>query len=216
MIYQLSRVIWCQNHPNRKILCYQTQNLEDEGVHTFPKGISPKVNVIAQMEFDITRYDIAGQYVSHYATVILRVYYTSISTFLAQLFLKRCFCTRSCRITNNLNLIYLTHRWDPNRYYRSWSERIWLMVMNEYPTFPKARGLEPHHLTKFSVMPRYPVDEILPHCWGAVGLFFSSNRRGISAPLSRNLNYTFCTHCYWIQIILNMSVWLTDGVIYEW
>ena len=39
----------------------------DKGVHAFPKGINPKVNVIAQLEFELAYYDVAVQYVSHYA-----------------------------------------------------------------------------------------------------------------------------------------------------
>ena len=38
-----------------------------KGVHTFPKGISPKVNVLAQLEFELTYYDVAVQHISHYA-----------------------------------------------------------------------------------------------------------------------------------------------------
>ena len=42
--------------------------LFDEGIHTFFKGISPKVNVIARLEFELAYYDIIVQHVSHYAT----------------------------------------------------------------------------------------------------------------------------------------------------
>ena len=31
----------------------------------FPKGISPKVNLIAQLEFELTHYEIAIQHISH-------------------------------------------------------------------------------------------------------------------------------------------------------
>ena len=34
---------------------------EDKGVHTFPKGICPKVNIITRLEFEITGYDSAVQ-----------------------------------------------------------------------------------------------------------------------------------------------------------
>ena len=33
----------------------------DKWVHTFPKGISPKVNVIARLEFELATYDVAVQ-----------------------------------------------------------------------------------------------------------------------------------------------------------
>ena len=34
-------------------------------IHTFPKGISPKVNVIALLEFELAYYDVAVQHISH-------------------------------------------------------------------------------------------------------------------------------------------------------
>ena len=48
-------------------LYYLAHIWEDGGVHTFPKGISPKVNVIVQLEFELAYYDVAVQHVSHYA-----------------------------------------------------------------------------------------------------------------------------------------------------
>ena len=33
----------------------------------FPKVISLKVNIIAQLEFELTNYDVAVQHISHYA-----------------------------------------------------------------------------------------------------------------------------------------------------
>ena len=36
-------------------------------VHNFPWLISLKVNIIAQLEFELTHYDVAVQYVRHYA-----------------------------------------------------------------------------------------------------------------------------------------------------
>ena len=32
---------------------YLTHSWEDKGVHTFPKGIYPKVNVIARLEYEL-------------------------------------------------------------------------------------------------------------------------------------------------------------------
>ena len=37
-------------------------------VHTFNKGISPKVNVVKRSEFELANYDVAVQNVSHYTT----------------------------------------------------------------------------------------------------------------------------------------------------
>ena len=42
----------------------------NKDVHTFPKGISPKVNVIARLEFELAYYDVTVHYVSHYDTGI--------------------------------------------------------------------------------------------------------------------------------------------------
>ena len=41
---------------------------EDKEVHTFPKSISSKVNVIASLEFEHAYYDVAVLHVSHDAT----------------------------------------------------------------------------------------------------------------------------------------------------
>ena len=40
-----------------------------EGVRTFSMGISSKVNVIAQLEFELVYNDVAVQHFSHYATM---------------------------------------------------------------------------------------------------------------------------------------------------
>ena len=37
-------------------------------VHTFFKSISPKVNITARLEFELTYYDVTIQHVSNYAT----------------------------------------------------------------------------------------------------------------------------------------------------
>ena len=34
--------------------------------HAFPKGIIPKVNFIARLEFELTYYDVVVQHVSHH------------------------------------------------------------------------------------------------------------------------------------------------------
>ena len=38
------------------------------GVHTFPKGICPKVNVIARLEYELAYYDSAVHRFNHYTT----------------------------------------------------------------------------------------------------------------------------------------------------
>ena len=47
---------------------YLTHSWEDKGVHTFPKGICPKVNVIARLENELAYYDSAVHRFSHYIT----------------------------------------------------------------------------------------------------------------------------------------------------
>ena len=37
-----------------------------KGVHTFPRGISPKVNVVVRLEFELTYFEVAVQPFSHY------------------------------------------------------------------------------------------------------------------------------------------------------
>ena len=47
---------------------YLTHSWENKGVHTFPKGICPKVNVIAWLEFKLAYYDSAVHRFNHYTT----------------------------------------------------------------------------------------------------------------------------------------------------
>ena len=44
---------------------YLTHSWEDKGVHTFPKGICPKVNVIARLEYELAYYDSAVHRFNH-------------------------------------------------------------------------------------------------------------------------------------------------------
>ena len=40
--------------------------LGNKGLHTFPKGISPKMNVIARLEFEFASYNVTVQHVNYY------------------------------------------------------------------------------------------------------------------------------------------------------
>ena len=40
-------------------------------MHTVPKGISPKVNVIARLDFELVYDNVSVQHVSHYTADIL-------------------------------------------------------------------------------------------------------------------------------------------------
>ena len=47
---------------------YLTHSWEDKGVHTFLKGICPKVNVIARLEYELAYYDSTAHRFNHYTT----------------------------------------------------------------------------------------------------------------------------------------------------
>ena len=52
-----------------KKLYYLTNSLEDKGVHTFPEGISPKVNTIILLELELAYFKTTVQHFSHYTMV---------------------------------------------------------------------------------------------------------------------------------------------------
>ena len=41
---------------------------EDKGIHTIPKGICPKVNVVARLEYELAYYDSTVHRFNHYTT----------------------------------------------------------------------------------------------------------------------------------------------------
>ena len=45
---------------------YLTHSWEDKEIHTFPKGINPKVNIIARLEYKPPYYDSAVHQFNHY------------------------------------------------------------------------------------------------------------------------------------------------------
>ena len=61
--------------------CYSTflkaQSSEDKVIHTFLKSIGPKVNLIDRLEFELAYYDVAVEYISHYATGTLTLIFVS-------------------------------------------------------------------------------------------------------------------------------------------
>ena len=58
--------------PSRKkkqqLLYYLTHSRRDKVVYTFPKGICPKINVTAQLEFEFANFDSSVQRFNHYFT----------------------------------------------------------------------------------------------------------------------------------------------------
>ena len=47
---------------------YLTHSWEDKGVHTFPKSICPKVNLIARLKYELTYNDSTVHHFNHYTT----------------------------------------------------------------------------------------------------------------------------------------------------
>ena len=50
---------------NTSLLHHSTHSWEDNRVHTFPKGIGPKVNVIARLEYELAYCDSAVHRLNH-------------------------------------------------------------------------------------------------------------------------------------------------------
>ena len=66
MAYQSSWVSWRKSRFIEQQWSYLTYSCKDYGVYSFPKGIGPKVNVIARLEFEIADYDSAPQSFNHW------------------------------------------------------------------------------------------------------------------------------------------------------
>ena len=60
-------VIYCQSHHSRTaVILFFINSLRDKEVHILPKGITLKVNVIAQIEFKLAFFEAAVKHFSHY------------------------------------------------------------------------------------------------------------------------------------------------------
>ena len=60
------------SHPStRTVVVLFNHSCEDKGVHTFPNGICPKVNIIARLEYELAYYDYAVHRFNHYTTKTL-------------------------------------------------------------------------------------------------------------------------------------------------
>ena len=75
MVYQPFCVVYCQSHSWRIVVLFKpiTGQME-ERVHTFPKGMSPNVNLIVRLEFELAYYVVAVQHMSHYTTSCRNIY----------------------------------------------------------------------------------------------------------------------------------------------
>ena len=56
-------------HVLEKYRCYLTYSKGIREVRTFPMSISPKVNALARLEFEIVYYDLAVQHIGRCTTV---------------------------------------------------------------------------------------------------------------------------------------------------
>ena len=59
-------------HPSRRT-SFSSNCWDNKGIHTFPKRICPKVNLIARREFELTYYDSAGDRFNHYTMMTPRL-----------------------------------------------------------------------------------------------------------------------------------------------
>ena len=117
-----------------------THSWEDKGVHTFPKGICPKVNVIARLEYELAYYDSAVHRFNHYTTRTPPLYV------LCNCFV-RLFCTRFYQICMNFKQIYLSigRTWIGN----TRSAKVDLIAM-EFPNFQNWRFTNRCSLVSYS------------------------------------------------------------------
>ena len=53
--------------------CNLTHSWEDKGVRNFPKGICPKVNITARLEFELACYDFVDHRFNHYTPIYIRI-----------------------------------------------------------------------------------------------------------------------------------------------
>ena len=63
MAYKPSQVIQGQIHPCGMVIVLFNPYLGVYGDSLFPKGISPKVNVLARLKIELANYDIIVQYI---------------------------------------------------------------------------------------------------------------------------------------------------------
>ena len=99
--------------------------------------------------------------------------YVYIYIFCVDVFLFSFFFFLAYQLGIILKQIYLTHKWDPNRYFYSGIDLI-VMAMKKYSTFSRFPELEHHHQINFNVIFRTPLLgrrlTLLPR-FGLVSLF---------------------------------------------
>ena len=63
-------VIECQSHPLRKtvVVLFNPSLVGIMGFIIMAKGVSPKVNAVARQEIELTKYNVAANHFSNYAT----------------------------------------------------------------------------------------------------------------------------------------------------
>ena len=67
--YQLSWVFWCPSNPFKRtvVILFNPQLDGIKGFILFPKAITPKVNAILWLGFELAYYDVPVHCISHYA-----------------------------------------------------------------------------------------------------------------------------------------------------
>ena len=86
--------------PFSKYWYYLTHSWEDKGVHTFPKGICPKVNVIVRLVFELADYDSAVHRFNHYTARTPSKKGAEKAFLITKNIMKNLFCT--CNLVPNL------------------------------------------------------------------------------------------------------------------
>ena len=103
------------------------------------------------------------------------VHCTFIFTFFCVVVLKSFFYIQCNQIQVIFKKIYLTYRWDPDRYYNSRSVDLGVMAMKGYFTLPRFSELEPRHRMQFSVVPKTSFFGGVPPLQGIECILSSTN-----------------------------------------
>ena len=88
---------------------YLTHSWEDKGVHTFLKGICPKADVIARLEYELAYYDSAVHRFNHYTTRTPTLNFCLVSLFNGISTLFKLFNAKAILLEEQS---YLTHSWE--------------------------------------------------------------------------------------------------------
>ena len=96
--------------------CYLTHSWEEKGVHTFPKGIFPKVIIIARLEYEFAYYNSGVKRFNPYTTRTLPSYfhlYLDCEIVVSDFKLQLCYYAyfRTNTLKKDLNPLFSTQLW---------------------------------------------------------------------------------------------------------